>query len=285
MTFDLFGGRRLLLAGSRLGWFWIAAWAVGAGVALHPLPRGAAAYLAAGRTVLACSAAGGGRGAGCWRCSSRSRPASFRETLRGRVIVAVDVSESMATADPGRPIEERRGWRRRSGSSPGEPVENLSRREVARRLIEPNDAPIARLAREHAVEAFAFARETAPASLAALAEALRKPAPAGRPVDPDDRLAAGAGRGAEVGFRRWLGARRRPRDRRPSERAWRPVADRRSAGGPGRARVFRFDRLDRAPARRGGRGGQGARERLPGRRRDHRGDAQDRRLSPAAKSP
>src|SRR5262249_39646234 len=87
--------------------------------------------------------------------------ATFRHVVKGRVIVAVDVSESMATVGP---------------SSP-------PRREVARRLLDPDarDAPIARIARTHAVDAFTFARATTPATLAGLADSLKQPT---RPDDP-----------------------------------------------------------------------------------------------------
>src|SRR3954451_11738683 len=106
MTFDLFGGRRLLLAGSGQGGFWIAA-GVAALVLLLVL------YREERRLV--------SRRAGLGLLGLRLLAASvlvlalfepiaartFREVVKGRVIVAVDVSESMATADPGRPAEER----------------------------------------------------------------------------------------------------------------------------------------------------------------------------------
>ena len=50
---------------------------------------------------------------------------------------------------------------------------------MARRLIDGPASPIARLAADHEVEALAFARETAPASLPALAESLKIPAKTG----------------------------------------------------------------------------------------------------------
>src|SRR5437868_923612 len=119
MAFDLFGGRRLLLAGARLGWFWVAAGAVAlvllvvlyreerrlvarrAGLGLLGLRLAAAAVL-----VLALFEPIAAR--------------SFREAVKGRVIVAVDVSESMATADPGRPAADRARLSRALRLSPGE---------------------------------------------------------------------------------------------------------------------------------------------------------------------
>lgn len=192
MTFDLFGGRRLLLAGSRLGGFWVAAGVVAvvlllllyrderrlvsrrAGLGLLGLRLAAAAVL-----VLALFEPIAAR--------------TFREVNKGRVVVAVDVSESMATIDQGRTTEERarlskvlqpgRGDRadEDSDAAAAAAIETMTRREVARRLLDTADSPIARIAREHAVDAFAFARETAPATLAGLADLLRQPA---RPDDP-----------------------------------------------------------------------------------------------------
>ena len=106
MTFDLFGGRRLLLAGSRLGGFWVAAGVLAlvllvvlyreerrlvsrrAGLGLLGLRLAAAAVL-----VLA--------------LFEPIAAQTFHTVVKGRVFVALDVSESMATADPHRPAEER----------------------------------------------------------------------------------------------------------------------------------------------------------------------------------
>ena len=174
MTFDLFGGWRLLLAGYRRGGIWLAAGVVAlillwilyrterrlvsrrAGLGLLGLRFAAAAAL-----VLALFEPIAAR--------------VFRETLRGRVIVAVNVSQSMETSDPGRPAEARRDLASLIEISPGEPIEGLSRREVVRRLLAAKNAPLARLAADHAVDAFAFARTTAPTNLAALAESLKNP--------------------------------------------------------------------------------------------------------------
>ena len=104
-----------------------------------------------------------------------------READRGRVIVAVDVSASMETADPGRSPDERLRLARTLGLGPAEPVDSISRREVARRLLGEAGSPVARIAAEHAVEVVAFAREAVPASLASLAETLRRPGPADDP--------------------------------------------------------------------------------------------------------
>ena len=97
----------------------------------------------------------------------------------------------MATADPGRPADEARQLAETLGLSPGEAAGTLARREVARRLLEARDAPIARLAADHAIEAFAFARTTAPATLAGLADSLKHPA---KPDDPSARRPTGSPR-------------------------------------------------------------------------------------------
>ncbi len=181
MTFDLFGGRRLVLAGYRLGGFWIAVGLV-ALILLWMLNRAERRLVSrrAGLFLLALRLS-----AAVALVLALFEPIAarvFTESLRGRVIVAVDVSQSMETADPGRTAEARQQLAQSLEISPGEPVEKLSRREVMRRLI---DAPIARLAADHAVDAFAFARTTAPANLAALGALLKNPAKAD---DPSSRV-------------------------------------------------------------------------------------------------
>jgi hypothetical protein len=184
MALDLFGGWRLLLAGYRRGGFWIAAGAV-ALILLWFLYRAERRLVSrrAGLFLLALRLA-----AAVVLVLTLFEPIAarvFNETVRGRVIVAVDISQSMETVDPGRPPEARRELAQALQLSPGEPVEKLARREVARRLIDAKDAPIARLAADHAVDAFAFARTTAPASLAALRESLKNPPKAD---DPSSRV-------------------------------------------------------------------------------------------------
>jgi hypothetical protein len=162
MTLDLFEGRRLLLAGSRLGGFWLAAGAAAlvllivlyreerrlvsrrAGLGLLGLRLAAAAVLVAA-------------------LFEPIAAETFRTVVKGRVIVAVDVSESMETADPG--------------------PDTLPRRAVARRLLDPrnNDALSARLAREHTLSAYTFSRATVPATLAVLTDLLEQRA---QPDDP-----------------------------------------------------------------------------------------------------
>ena len=103
-------------------------------------------------------------------------------TIRGRVVVAVNASESMATADPGRTPAERKALAESLKLRPDEPAESLSRREVARRLLAGPSAPLARLAADHAVEAVLFARDAAPAAtLDAAVASLARPS---RPDDP-----------------------------------------------------------------------------------------------------
>ena len=179
MSFEFFGGRRLLLAGSRLGWVWFLALAVALVLLVvlyreerRLVTRRAGLFLLFLRMTAAAALV-----------LALFEPIAARtlvETERGRVIVAVDVSESMTTVDPGRTAEQKEKLARAVGLEHGEDAAGLSRREVARRLIEGGRAPIARLAEEHAVEAVVFARETAPASLPALVESLRSQA------KPDD---------------------------------------------------------------------------------------------------
>ena len=180
MTLDLTGGWRLLLAGSQRGGFWLAAGGL-ALVLLLVLYREERKLVSrrAGMGLLALRIV-----AALVLVAALFEPIaarSYREVLKGRVIVAVDVSESMATADPGRSADEGQRLAKTLKLSPGAAVDRLSRREVARRLIEGSDSPVARLAKEHSVEALSFAKETASASLASLVEALGKP---GRRDDP-----------------------------------------------------------------------------------------------------
>jgi hypothetical protein len=98
---------------------------------------------------------------------------SWREAVRGRVVLGVDLSESMATADPGRAPANRDALRAALNLSAGEDPGALPRREVARRLLE---APwLGQLQGAHEVEALGFARDAAPASPAALAGRLKAP--------------------------------------------------------------------------------------------------------------
>jgi hypothetical protein len=125
---------------------------------------------------------------------------SWREAVRGRVVLGVDLSESMATADPGRPAADREALREALGLSAGEDPGALPRREVARRLL--GAAWLRRLGGDHEVEALGFARDAAPASPAALAERLKAPPEAGLATDTTDwepvlaRALAGAADGA-----------------------------------------------------------------------------------------
>ncbi len=177
MTLDLPGGRRLVLAGGQFGWFWLAAGAVAVVLLLvlyreerRLVSRRAGLGLLALRVLAALALVA--------TLFEPIAARTFREAVRGRVIVAVDVSESMATADPGRTGAERAGLVKVLGMSPAEPLDAISRREVARRLLA---GPLARIAAEHSVDAFAFARDTAPATLAALADTLKRP---GKALDP-----------------------------------------------------------------------------------------------------
>jgi hypothetical protein len=181
MTLNLSGGRRLLLAGSQLGWFWVAAGLLTL-ILLWTLYRAErrlvsrrAGLFLLGLRVLAALA----------MVTAFFEPIAarvYRETLRGRVVVAVDVSQSMETADPGRNEGQGKALARALNLSAGERVEALPRREVARRLLDRADALVARLASEHAIDAVAFARASTPTNLPALAESLRLPARADDPA-------------------------------------------------------------------------------------------------------
>ena len=193
----------------------------GGGAPGRALPRGAAARLAAGGARPArrfgCSRRS------CW-CSALFEPIAartFRETVRGRVLVAVDVSESMATADPGRPADERARLAQGARAQP--------RRAARRATAPPRGRPAA--ARRRRTRRSRGSRPTtpsrrspsparpAPATLAALADALKRPRPARRPRRR--RRPTGSPRWPRRSRRRHdaaPGARRRAPDRRPAER-------------------------------------------------------------------
>ena len=232
MTFGLAGGARLVLAGGGRGWLWVAAGGIALLLALalsreerRLVSRRAGLGLLGLRllAVLVLMAA--------LFEPIVTRP--VREPGRGRVIVAVDVSASMETADPGRSPDERRRLARTLGMGPAEPVDSISRREVARRLLGTAGSPVARIAAEHAVEVIAFARGRAGDPREPGRDA---PSPGAdrRPLGPDDRLGARAGEGARRP-RRPARRRHRPADRRPAQRPGRPRRDgrpARRAGGP-----------------------------------------------------
>ncbi|WP_422928179.1 hypothetical protein [Singulisphaera sp. PoT] len=173
----MFGGRRLLLAGTQLGWFWLGAGAIALALVLV-LYRDERRLVSrrAGLGLLGLRLA-----AGLVLVGSLFEPIaarSYHETVKGRVLLAVDVSESMATVDSARPAEEQTRLAKELGLTPNESPASLSRRDVARRLL---DGPLARIANDHGIEGIAFAREVASSTLGALVDALKRPVPAGGP--------------------------------------------------------------------------------------------------------
>ncbi len=128
------GGRRLVLAGIEWGWLWLLAGLVALGLvlALYRYER----RLVSRRTgltllVLRVLAALALVAALFEPIAERT----YRERIKGRVLVGVDLSESMATVDPGRPAESRERLRETLDLSPTETPESLPRREIARRLL------------------------------------------------------------------------------------------------------------------------------------------------------
>jgi len=199
MTFDLPGGRRIVLAGGQLGWFWVAAGA--AAVVLLVVLYREERKLVSKRTGL--GLLGLRLAAALTLVAALFEPIAertYKETAKGRVLLAVDTSESMATADPGRPEGEKAKLRKVLGMSPAEPLDALSRREVARRLIAGEKAALGGLEKEHRVEAFAFAKAAAPATVEGLAALLKRPSkpddPAGQTTDWQPVLAEALKAGA-----------------------------------------------------------------------------------------
>lgn len=234
MSFDLATGRRLLLAGAQFGWFWLGAGAL-AVILLAVLYR-------AERRLVSRRAGLGLLGlrllAAFALVAALFEPIAarvYRETLRGRVVVAVDVSRSMETTDPGRTDAERAALGRTLALAPGERVDSMPRREVARRLLDRPEAPVARLSAEHALDVMSFARTTAPATVEALGVSLRSP---GKADDPSTRetdwqpalaeaLRAGAGAAPVLGVVLLTDGRQ---NAAPSEQAA-TVLDRLASGG------------------------------------------------------
>ena len=129
---------------------------------------------------------------------------------------------------------------------------------MARRLLDGPETPLGRLAADHAVEAVAFARDSAPATVAALVEMLRTPS---RPDDPAarHRLAAALSEALKSRPRRARvvlvtdGRRNAPGD---------PGPDRRPPCPRGASGLSRSRRLDPAAPRRRRGSGQGPRRGL-----------------------
>ena len=180
MGLDLAGGRRLLLAGGGAGWFWLAAGSVALVLLLvlyreeRRLVSRRAGLGLLGLRVLAALVL-------VLALFEPIAARTYRETVKGRVLLAVDVSESMATPDANRSAEDARRLAEALRLSPGTALAAMPRREVARRLIDGPDAPLAPVARDHTIEALAFARDAATGPLGTIAEALKTPS---RPDDP-----------------------------------------------------------------------------------------------------
>ena len=184
MTLTLPLGLRLILAGGRLGWFWILV-GIAAVVLLLVLYR-EERHLVSKRV-------------GLMLLGLRIIAASFlviglfepiaartvRETLRGRVILGVDISESMATTDPGREGLERSKLLKILNLRADAPLDTMSRREIARGLMAGEASPLRKMAAEHEVTSFGFARETSAGTLDAISETLKSAG--GKSADPSCR--------------------------------------------------------------------------------------------------
>ena len=158
MTWVLAGGGRLLLAGGGRAWLWLLA-GLAAVVLVVVLYRAERKLISrrAGLVLLGLRLV-----AAAVLVFALFEPIAAwtrQETVRGRVIVAADVSESMGTVDPGR-------------------SDGKSRRELARGLVSGEKAPLANLGADHEVKALAFARDATPeGSLASLSDRLKDARP------------------------------------------------------------------------------------------------------------
>lgn len=159
MGFDLVGGRRLLLAGGGPAWAWLIAGALAATllVLLYRTER----RLVSRRAGLALL--GFRLAAAAVLVAFLFEPIAERtvtEILRSRLVLGVDLSDSMTTIDPARPEADRRKLAELLDLGPDEPSERLSRREVARRLVAGRW--LKAIADVHEVEPIGFARESWP---------------------------------------------------------------------------------------------------------------------------
>jgi hypothetical protein len=164
-------GRKLILAGVQLGWVWLL---VGASALVlvamlyryerHLVSRRTGWVLMSLRVAAATALV-----LALFEPISR---VTYREQVRGRLILGVDLSESMATADAGRTIANRRALANLLDLSPAEAPESLSRREVARRLLQGPWMKAVADGRD--VEGFGFSRATVSATPVALAERLKR---------------------------------------------------------------------------------------------------------------
>ena len=128
------GGRRLVLTGGSLGWFWLLLGAAALALLLllyryerALVSRRLGLTLLALRTLAALSL--------IFALFEPIAVRSFREQVRGRVVLGIDLSESMSTADPGRTAQEQQALRTELGVPAETDVRTLQRREVVRRLL------------------------------------------------------------------------------------------------------------------------------------------------------
>ncbi|MDE2507474.1 MAG: hypothetical protein KGM43_09700, partial [Planctomycetota bacterium] len=173
MTFDLGSGRHLVLAGGGRAALWLGLGAVALALLvvlyryeLKLVSRRVGRTLLGLRLLVALALV-----AALFEPIAERR---FREPLRGRVILGVDLSESMTTSDvDAHPNGDD------PRASPNEPRPTISRKEAARRLLAGDW--MRSVAADRDVDALGFARDAVASTPAALAEILRKP---DRPDDP-----------------------------------------------------------------------------------------------------
>ena len=114
----------------------------------------------------------------------------YDEKIRGRVVLGVDLSESMATADPVAAGEDPR-------SSPAEPAPTVARREIARRLLKGEW--FQQIAADHNVAIVGFARDAVDGTPETVAQARREARWFRRSGRARHRLERRAGQGVQGG--------------------------------------------------------------------------------------
>lgn len=173
MRFDRLNSRKLLLAGSDNVWLWLAigAFALILLVVLYRNERQLVSQRA-GLSLLGLRLL-----AALTLIVALFEPIAtrtFRESLKGRVIVAVDNSNSMTTPDAGRPEDERKALATLLQLSPTDQLPSITRHEISRRLISAS-GPLSKLTADHAVEALTFSRGITTGSLDEIGQLLEKP--------------------------------------------------------------------------------------------------------------
>lgn len=134
LSLNLGAGRRLVWAVDGLAWFWLLSGLVALAllVVLYRFERRLVSRRAGGTLLALRLLAASALLAALFDPIAERQ---FIEDVRGRIVLGVDLSESMDTVDPARTASELESLARTLRLKPDEPVDRLTRREVVRRLL------------------------------------------------------------------------------------------------------------------------------------------------------